>query len=220
MNRIPLFPLGLVLLPDMPLPLHIFEERYKLMISECLSADKSFGIVFFDGHSIRSVGCTARVYRVLHRYDDGRMDILTRGEQRFFIKEFIEEKPYMEAQVVFFDDEAASASENPAEVLNHARVLFRQLEGTELLDEIMDRETLSNPRDLSFAIAALEGFSHDERQRFLEMTSTAERLKKSIEALGRIAERARLTLKIQKIIGGNGHPPDIALKTLFVDKDH
>jgi len=61
--------------------------------------------------------------------------------------------------------------------------LFRQLQGTGLLDEIMDRETLSNPRDLSFAIAALEGFSHDERQRFLEMTSTAERLNKSIEAL-------------------------------------
>jgi Lon protease-like protein len=220
MNRIPLFPLGLVLLPDMALPLHIFEERYKLMISECLAANQPFGIVYFDGRSIRSVGCTARVYRVLHRYDDGRMDILTRGEQRFFIEELIEEKAYMEAQVVFFDDEAASESENPAEVLSSAQALLRQLKGTGLLDEIMEREALSNPKDLSFAIAALEGFSHDERQRFLEMTSTAERLKKGIEALGRIAGRARLTLKIQKIIGGNGHPPDIALKALFVDKDH
>jgi Lon protease-like protein len=220
MNRIPLFPLGLVLLPDMALPLHIFEERYKLMISECLSANQPFGIVFFDGGSIRSVGCMARIYRVLHRYDDGRMDILTRGERRFFIKELIEEKPYMEAQVVFFDDEAAPETENPAEVLSSAQVLLRQLKGTGLLDEIMERESLSNPKDLSFAIPALEGFSHDERQRFLEMTSTAERLKKSIEALGRIAERARLTLKIQKIIGGNGHPPDAALKSLLVQKDH
>jgi Lon protease-like protein len=220
MNRIPLFPLGLVLLPDMALPLHIFEERYKLMISECLAANQPFGIVYFDGRSIRSVGCTARVYRVLHRYDDGRMDILTRGEQRFFIEELIEEKAYMEAQVVFFDDEAASESENPAEVLSSAQALLRQLKGTGLLDEIMEREALSNPKDLSFAIAALEGFSHDERQRFLEMTSTAERLKKGIEALGRIAGRARLTFKIQKIIGGNGHPPDAVLKTLLVAKDH
>jgi Lon protease-like protein len=220
MNRIPLFPLGLVLLPDMPLPLHIFEERYKLMISECLAANRTFGIVFFDGRSIRSVGCMARIYRVLHRYDDGRMDILTRGEQRFFIQEFIEEKPYMEAQVVFFDDEPSGASESPAELLDHARDLLRELEDAGLPGEVLDREALSNPRDLSFAIAALDGFSHDERQRFLEMTSTAERLKKSIEALGRIAERARLTLKIQKIIGGNGHPPDIALKSLSIGKDH
>jgi Lon protease-like protein len=220
MNRIPLFPLGLVLLPDMPLPLHIFEERYKLMISECLAANRTFGIVFFDGRSIRSVGCMARIYRVLHRYDDGRMDILTRGEQRFFIQEFIEEKPFMEAQVVFFDDEPAGASESPAELFDHARDLLRELEDAGLPGEVLDRVALSNPRDLSFAIAALDGFSHDERQRFLEMTSTAERLKKSIEALGRIAERARLTLKIQKIIGDNGHPPDIALKSLSIGKDH
>jgi len=220
MNRIPLFPLGLVLLPGMALPLHIFEERYKLMISECLSANTPFGIVFFDGRSIRSVGCMARVYRVLHRYEDGRMDILTRGEQRFFINEIIEEKPYMEAQVAFFDDEAGSASENPAEVLRNAQVLLRQMEDAGLPDKIMERETFSNPRDLAFAIAALEGFSHEERQRFLEMTSTVERLGKTVEVLDRIAERARLTIKIQEIIGGNGQPPHTILKTLAVDKDH
>jgi Lon protease-like protein len=81
MNRIPLFPLGLVLLPGMALPLHIFEERYKQMISECLAARTSFGIIWFDGQSIHSVGCTARVIKVLHRYEDGRMDILTKGER-------------------------------------------------------------------------------------------------------------------------------------------
>jgi Lon protease-like protein len=220
MNRIPLFPLGLVLLPGMSLPLHIFEERYKLMISECLAADTPFGLVFFDGRSIRSIGCMARVYRVLHRYEDGRMDILTRGEQRFFIHETIEEKPYMEAQVVFFDDEAAPASENPAEVLRNAHAALRQMEDAGLPEEIMEEGALTDPRELAFAIAALEGFSHEERQRFLEMTSTAERLQKCVEVLGRIAERARLTIKIQKIIGGNGHPPDTVLKSLHNDKDH
>jgi len=220
MNRIPLFPLGLVLLPGMALPLHIFEERYKLMISECLSADTPFGVVFFDGRSIRSIGCMARVYRVLHRYEDGRMDILTRGEQRFFIHETIEEKPYMEAQVVFFDDEAAPASENPAEVLRDAQAALRQMKDAGLSEDIMEEGTLTDPRELGFAIAAQEGFSHDERQRFLEMTSSAERLRKTIEVLGRIAERARLTIKIQSIIGGNGHPPHSILRTLSLDKDH
>jgi Lon protease-like protein len=219
MKRIPLFPLGLVLLPGMSLPLHIFEERYKLMISECLAADTPFGIVFFNGHSIRSVGCMARVYRVLHRYEDGRMDILTQGERRFFIHEIIEEKPYMEAQAVFFDDEAASASETPAEVVRNAQAALRQMKDTGLPDDILEEKALADPSDLAFAIAALEGFSHDERQRFLEMTSSAERLRKTIEVLGRIAERARLTIKIQSIIGGNGHPPHSILKTLAVEKD-
>jgi Lon protease-like protein len=220
MDRIPLFPLGLVLLPGMALPLHIFEERYKLMISECISADTLFGIVFFDGRSIRPVGCMARVHRVLQRYEDGRMDILTRGEQRFFIHEIIEEKPYMEAQAVFFEDEAASAPEDPAEALSHAHAALRQMNAAGLPDDFVDAETLSDAGALAFAIAALEGFSHDERQRFLEMTSTAERLGKAIEVLGRIAERARLTARIQKIIGGNGHPPNAALKILLADKEH
>jgi Lon protease-like protein len=60
-ERIPLFPLGLVLLPGMVLPLHIFEERYKQMISECLATNRSFGIVWFDGQAIRTMGCTARI---------------------------------------------------------------------------------------------------------------------------------------------------------------
>jgi Lon protease-like protein len=220
MKRIPLFPLGLVLLPGMALPLHIFEERYKLMISECLAADTPFGIVFFDGHSIRSVGCMARVHRVLHRYEDGRMDILTRGERRFFVRETLEEKPYMEAQVVFFDDEAASASENPAEVVKNAQAALRQMQDAGLTDDFLEEGAPADPGEFAFAIAALEGFSHDERQRFLEMTSGTERLRKTIEVLGRIAERARLTIKIRSIIGGNGHPPHTILKTLAAEKDH
>ena len=77
LSKIPLFPLGLVLLPKMNLPLHIFEERYKLMISECLADSRPFGILYFDGDSIHSSGCTARITEVVERYDDGRMDILT-----------------------------------------------------------------------------------------------------------------------------------------------
>ena len=102
-TTIPLFPLGLVLLPQNPLPLHIFEERYKLMIGECLAENRDFGIVFFDAADIRTVGCTARILKVLKRYHDGRLDILTRGQNRFRIKELREEKAYLEARVTFFD---------------------------------------------------------------------------------------------------------------------
>ena len=75
---LPIFPLQLVLLPEEVLPLHIFEERYKQMIGECLTEDKPFGIVLFDSQSIRSVGCTTRIAEIIKRYDDGRMDILNR----------------------------------------------------------------------------------------------------------------------------------------------
>ncbi len=206
-KRIPLFPLGLVLLPGMPLQLHIFEERYKLMMSECLSADTPFGIVQFDGKQIHSVGCMARIAEVLHRYEDGRMDILTRGGQRFFVKELIEEKPYTEARVVFFDDEDAVAAADAADAMDAVRALLKELEESGFLPDPIDAAALSDPKTLSFAIAALEGFTHEEQQRFVEMTSSMERLKKSVESLARIVERIQLTQKIEKIIGGNGHPP-------------
>lgn len=210
-KRTPLFPLGLVLLPGMLMPLHIFEERYKQMISECLAENTPFGIVWFDGQSIRSVGCTARVIQVLHRYEDGRMDILTRGEKRFHTEGMVEEKPYMEADVLFIED-AESAPDS--EVLNRARTLLVELQHAGHLAEDVEEPDLSDPRRLSFAVPAIEGFTHAERQRFLEMTSSAERLQKGVEVLARIVERVQVTQQIQKIIGGNGHPPKDALQKL------
>jgi Lon protease-like protein len=207
MEKIPLFPLGLVLLPGMPLQLHIFEERYKLMMSECLSGEMPFGIVRFDGKAIHSVGCMARITEVLHRYEDGRMDIMTQGGQRFFVKELIEEKPYTEARVVFFDDEDVVAAGDAADAVDAVRAMLKELEESGFLFDPIDDAALSDPKALSFAIAALEGFTHEERQRFVEMTSSMERLRKSVEALARIVERIQLTQQIEKIIGGNGHPP-------------
>jgi Lon protease-like protein len=210
-TRIPLFPLGLVLLPGMPLQLHIFEERYKLMISGCLSADTAFGIVQFDGKAIHSVGCMARITEVLHRYEDGRMDILTRGGQRFFVRELVEEKPYTEARVVFFDDEDAVAAADAATATGAVRAMLKELEASGFLPEPIGAAARSDPKALSFAIAALEGFTHEERQRFLEMKSSMERLRKSVQVLARIVERIQLTQAIEKIIGGNGHPPQSIL---------
>ena len=215
-KRIPVFPLGLVLLPGMVLPLHIFEERYKQMISECLAENTPFGIVWFDGQSIRPMGCTARVIQVLHRYEDGRMDILTRGEKRFFTEGMLEEKAYMEADVLFIED-AESAPDS--KVFNRARTLLVKLQETGHLAEEIAESDLSDPQRLSFAIPAIEGFTHAERQRFLEMASIAERLLIGVEALARIVERVQVTQQIQKIIGCNGHPPKDALQKLSPEND-
>ena len=204
-NTIPLFPLGLVLLPQMPLPLHIFEERYKLMIGECLKENKQFGIVYFNGADIQTAGCTASILKVMKRYEDGRLDILTRGVNRFIIKDMSDRKPYLEARVTFFDDDIEENTDVCQELADSGMALLKNFAAS---SEVQDGYGFTESMDfksVSFLIAGCEGFSYEEKQRFLEMSSTYERLKKSIESLARITERMKITSEIRKIIGGNGN---------------
>jgi Lon protease-like protein len=202
---IPLFPLGLVLLPQMPLPLHIFEERYKLMIGECLEKKMEFGIVYFNGTDIQAIGCTASIQRVLKRYDDGRLDILTRGENRFEINEMVDHKPYLEAVVTFFDDKLEEITDACQELADSGMNLLKQFAGISGVQGEYGFAEIMDFKSISFLIAGCEGFSYEEKQRFLEMSSTYERLEKSVGSLARIIERTKITAEIQKIIGGNGN---------------
>ncbi|HEY6446079.1 MAG TPA: LON peptidase substrate-binding domain-containing protein [Acidobacteriaceae bacterium] len=108
--RIPLFPLETVLFPGMALPLHIFEERYREMIGECMAVHQAFGVVRADGERLALIGCTAKVVRVLERYADGRMDILCEGERRFEIEALDESRRFLQADVDFFDDEGENST--------------------------------------------------------------------------------------------------------------
>lgn len=215
---IPLFPLGVIILPDMALPLHIFEDRYKLMISECIAKDQTFGIVLYDGQHLRTVGCMARVTEVTKRYRDGRMDILTMGEKRFVIQKVISEKPYFEAHVNFFEDVDKPRPEELQAVIENIRDLLNELYELDQTPHYFSMLTQFSPVELSFAIAAVEGFTLTERQRFLEMTSTAERIEKGARALSRLVQRTRLTNEIKGIIGGNGSPTKELIERL-VPKD-
>jgi len=201
---IPLFPLGLVLMPKSRLPLHIFEERYKLMIGECLDHKKEFGVVYFNGSEVRDIGCTARILKVLKRYDDGRMDIFTKGNKRFSIRELNEERPYLQARVYFFDDVIEPAKDNLQPLALKGFSLLEQLD--ELgYDESTHRDMdIEDFKSISFLIADNEGFTYEEKQKFLEMTSTYQRLNKAVAALENLIQRLRLTAKIKKIIDGNG----------------
>jgi Lon protease-like protein len=211
---IPLFPLGLVLLPRMPLPLHIFEERYKLMIAECLAHQAAFGIVFFNGSDIQTTGCTASILKVLKRYDDGRLDILTHGENRFAIKEMTDRKPYLEGRVTFFDDETDETAKDCQQLARRGIALLKQFAASaEMQDGYGFSESL-DARSLSFVIAGCEGFSQEEKQQFLEMTSTYKRLEKCVATLEKIIERTRITSEIRKIISGNGDMAKIPLKSI------
>jgi len=203
-NTIPLFPLGLVLMPQIPLPLHIFEERYKLMIGECLAEGREFGIVYYSAADIQTAGCTAKILKVIKRYDDGRLDILTQGQRRFLINEIYDKKAYLEARITYFDDDELSNS-SCQDLADKGIALLKQF--TSFLESPTEYDFTAEMdfKSVSFLIAGCEGFSHDEKQRFLEMTSTGERLKKSVEALEKIIERMKITSEIHKIIGGNGN---------------
>ena len=207
---IPIFPLGLVLLPEMFLPLHIFEERYKSMMKACMQQRMEFGIVYFIGKQFQTKGCTARIVEILKRYDDGRLDIMTQGENRFAIKELFDEKPYLQAKVEFFDDqpEENTSAENFQKLAQRGIQMLRQINTTTDQYENNQFTGRLDIKSVSFSIAASDGFSFEEKQQFLGMTSTLRRLRKAVRALEKIVERQRITREIERIIGGNGKLPE------------
>lgn len=202
---IPLFPLGIVALPGMPVPLHIFEERYKQMIGDCRKAQRGFGIVYFSGSRMRQSGCLVRIVEVLKQYEDGRMDILTHGERRFVIERIFEEKPYLEAAVTFFHDIPEPLSENASAAAETGVAMLSEIGAMLIGREDRGMRVTEDPELLSFLLAGNEGFDLEEKQQFLEMTSTNTRLEKCARALEPMVERLRLTTGIKKIIGGNGN---------------
>jgi Lon protease-like protein len=101
---IPIFPLNMVAFPKMPVPLHIFEDRYKAMLEYCMREKAYFGIVLSQNNNISKTGCAMLVTKVFQEYSDGRKDILAVGRQRFRIKAFDYDDVYLKAEVEFFDD--------------------------------------------------------------------------------------------------------------------
>jgi len=114
---LPLFPLEIVVFPGAPLPLHIFEPRYKEMIGECLSQNRAFGMVRAKENALSAIGCSARILTVIKKYEDGRMDISAEGAQRFEIIQLSQERSFLQAEVAFFDDEPSTVSKSAAETV-------------------------------------------------------------------------------------------------------
>jgi Lon protease-like protein len=196
------------MLPEQLIPLHIFEERYKLMIGECLADDTVFGIVYFDGQKMCSAGCSARVQEVLKKYPNGRLDIVTRGERRFIVGQLDETKPYLQATVDYFDDDHEEPDADMQRDAHRGLMLLNQVVGLDPHERSHDLAANPALKSISFLVAGSAGFNAPEKQKFLEMTSTRKRLQKSVAALSRIIDRIRLTEEIQSLIGGNGSLPD------------
>jgi Lon protease-like protein len=196
---IPLFPLDLVLFPGLPLPLHIFEPRYKQMINECLDEKHPFGIVRAKDSSVADVGCTAAITEVVKRYGDGRLDILSEGLQRFEIMQLDQERPYLRGEVTFFDDATAGA---PAAQQSTAQRLHA--DAMELIGGDAEPEG-SDSAKLSFRLAASLPTDLDFKQTLLGMRSEEERLATLIEYYEAVIPKLKQVQRARKIAGGNGH---------------
>ena len=194
---LPLFPLEVVLLPGAALPLHIFEERYKELIGDCLRSGSEFGVVQAGESGILNIGCTAVITEVVTRYPDGRMDIVTTGRRRFEIILLDQEKPYLRAAVSFFDDDDSDPP--PPELRAMAAAGLKLLSAGGAEDEGEDADT-----PLSFRIGRrIPDLSF--RQLLLSIRSEADRLKHIAGFLPTLLDRLRRTARMKKLASTNGH---------------
>jgi ATP-dependent Lon protease len=189
----------------MPLPLHIFEERYKEMVSRCLDENLAFGVVYASGSRFQSTGCSARIERVLKEYDDGRSDILTLGEHRFTVDQVHEHRSYFEADVNFFEDEPLDGAKDLIGKLATTAIDRLETLGS-LSGHEIEREPLESldPQSLSFMIGASGVFTLEDRQGFLDMRSTEERLQEQVERLEHSIAQREMIRRARRTLGLKG----------------
>ncbi|MDT7807433.1 MAG: ATP-dependent Lon protease [Acidobacteriota bacterium] len=214
-RELPLFPLPLVLFPGVPVPLHIFEERYRRMLADVRASDNLFGLSYFvpdsgtgDRPPAGHIGCATEVVES-QTLPDGRSNILTLGVVRYRVAEYVERgDPYLVARVEFFEDD-----EEDAQVVRK-----RADEVTELFMRIARAMRTANdergalpelphddPERLSFLVAAVVEMDADAKQRLLEMRSTSERLRRLYTLLAQAVSSYESRARTQELSRGNGH---------------
>ncbi|TVR90649.1 MAG: hypothetical protein EA428_07895 [Spirochaetaceae bacterium] len=199
---IPLFPLPLVLFPYMPLPLHVFEPRYREMIHSCMEEKKPFGLIRAGANGTSWAGCLAEVRTVLQRFDDGRFDILSFGIQRFSVISFDTSKDYLQAAVRPFRDAEQPEVEPAPELRETAIELF--MEFARLNGRKVSQKNLNKMPDeeLSFMMCHGELFSLAEKQELLELRDTRLRLNRCATRLSDgIDQRVKLS-QVEKHLKG------------------
>jgi Lon protease-like protein len=197
----PLFPLGLVALPEEVIPLHIFEERYKTMMNECLRDEKEFGIVWLSDDGLRQIGCAARIEKVLERTDDGRMNLLARGTRPFRVIQRQGHLAYPAGVIEFVEDRRDRLD---VELLRGAHEAY-----ADLVKRATDREP--DEAELSemgaYAMAGTVDFGLDAKQGLLDLRSENARLRlvtrlfraalKRLDFVDRAQARARSNGKVR-----------------------
>ena len=198
LERFPLFPLGLVLLPGELVPLHIFEDRYKLMIGECLDEEREFGILWLADDALKDVGCTARITRVLERFDDGRMNIVVEGATPFRLERRIGELAYPAGDIELLDDDPGADED----ALERARKSY-----ADLVEQVTD--TRPEPEALAeldaYGMAATLDIAASAKQALLELRSEPARLEQLEALFDEALKRIRTATRVAEQASGNGH---------------
>ena len=191
--EIPLFPLGTVLFPNQLLPLHVFEERYKLMIAECLRDDLPFGVVLIkQGREVGygavpfAIGTTARIAEV-QRLDQGRMNLRCIGQRPFRMVETLQERPYMRCRIQYLDHRLGAEEEMGA-LVDSVKERFEQ--HLDILSRLSDRERVKldldlDPQALSYLVGSILAVQMPEKQALLEEPLARERLQREAALLAR-----------------------------------
>ena len=198
MSELGLFPLKVVLLPTEQIPLHIFEQRYKELIGECIEDDAEFGLVLSDDDGLRKIGTRARVTDVLERFDDGRLNVVVEGGERFRLVELTSGRSFHTGQIEAIEDDDLDAEPADAE---RALGLFRRVA------ELAEAETTEPEpsRRLSYEIAARIELPIGLKQELLESRSEPERLRRLSQALDGIAELLTKQKELRDLSSRNGH---------------
>jgi ATP-dependent Lon protease len=214
-SELPLFPLPIVLFPGVPLPLHIFEPRYRQMLGDIRAGNSLFGLSYFDASTSEKeippaghIGCVAEVTET-QVLPDGRSNILTVGVIRYRIEEYVERgDPYLVARVSFFEDEDENnqlLTESSHEV---AETFTRIARAVRIIND--ERTSLpdisgTDPQRLSFLVAAAMEVDTDVKQELLELRLTFERLQRLRDMLDRAVSSYEERARIHELAKRNGH---------------
>jgi Lon protease-like protein len=198
-----IFSLDVVLFPEMVLPLHIFEERYKEMIGECLQSNSPFGVLYAHDDRLETVGCTAEISQIIKKYPDGRIDLVAVGQKRFQVSFFDSEKPYLRASIELLPDttEGRGPSEEQAQEALNVFAQVSKLVGQEEPEEF---SRASAVHGLAFRLASSLHLQNEIRQRILEIRSEGQRLEKLAEHLSELIPRLTARQNSVRQAGANG----------------
>src|SRR5215204_7760486 len=214
-KQLPLFPLPVVLFPGVPLPLHIFEPRYRQMLDDIRITNNLFGLAYFDSSTseldvpaVGQIGCVAEVTET-QTFPDGRSNILTIGVVRYRIESYVDDgDPYFVARVEFFEDDdedenvlteaAAAVAETFTRIAQAVRIINDE---RAILPNISDTE----PQRLSFLVAAAMEIDTEVKQEMLELRSTSERLERLRSMLSIAVKGYEERARIHELAKSNGH---------------
>lgn len=204
-STIPLFPLQLVVFPESKYPLHIFEERYKRMITRCISNGEGFGIAVQIGAEVSKVGCYVRVAKVLKKYDNGESDIVVQGVSRFTIREYhVHPDGYFEASVDNYRDISdVIIREN---LLEDLRNKFQEIIN-KINFKIEDSfwRNYSNTHNKAFKIAEKSGLTLEQQQTLLSIRDENKRINYLIDHLENLEKQIEKGIALKEIIFSDGY---------------